>query len=293
LPSLANEELLRLLEAEAADTMVWLKRVHCALMFDPRLAPPAVEPEPFESDITQHMHRLKRAMRAQGDALVRGRAAGQPVLPDDYAAFMSAVERYCREARRVEDAVRRAVAEIDPLTGVMNRRRMMRDLKREWTRMVRTGDSSCVALVDLDHFKQINDAFGHLAGDRALRMAAQFFLRRLRPYDLVYRFGGEEFLFCLPDTDLATARKVLDRLRDLLARQPLSLDNGKRIVVTASIGVAEMVPSVTVEETIDSADRAVYAAKSAGRNRVQLAAGGAGLGVVPLRATGGTSRTSA
>jgi diguanylate cyclase len=161
------------------------------------------------------------------------------------------------------------MAETDPLTDVHNRLGMMRDLDREWQRSIRTGQPCCVALIDLDHFKCINDTHGHLAGDKVLSIAGRFFMRRLRPYDRVYRYGGEEFLFVLPNTDLAMAERVLNRLRSLMARVPVRLMDGCVLRVTASIGITEMSsPDDSPTVVLARADRAVYAAKNAGRNRV-------------------------
>lgn len=290
----STEDLLRELEGEAADHLLWLKKVHCSLLFhrsDPRppemamhrWAHPPLAPDLDHTapDSIAALQRLKHCMRVKAQALMAASAAGRAVNTEEYLSFMEAVESYWRAVRRLEEAARRAIAEIDPLTGVLNRRRMMRDLKREWTRMSRTGSSCCLAIVDLDHFKQINDLFGHLVGDRVLRATARFFVRRLRPYDLVYRFGGEEFLFCLPDTDLLTAEKVLDRLRTLMGRLPLTADNGKSLSVTASIGIAQMAPHVALDDTLAGADRAVYAAKRAGRNRVCVATDGVGFPPAP------------
>jgi diguanylate cyclase (GGDEF)-like protein len=193
------------------------------------------------------------------------------VPPEVYRAFMDAVDRYGREARRVEAHFRRCLVETDPLTGIHNRQGMMRDLRREWTRTLRTGRPCCVALADLDHFKVVNDTWGHAAGDRVLCAAARFFKRGLRPYDLLYRFGGEEFLFCLTDTDLDTAHNILDRLRGIMARLPVMLDCGTRITICCTIGVAQMSPAASVQETIAAADQALYRGKEHGRNRVEPA----------------------
>lgn len=147
---------------------------------------------------------------------------------------------------------------------------MARDLERERERFLRSGRPCCIALGDLDHFKGINDSYGHGAGDKVLAGSADCFLRHMRPYDSLFRYGGEEFLFCLPDTDLAVARKVFDRLRQELESRSFELDTGERISVTASFGIAEMTDQATVEKTTERADQALYRAKSAGRNRVGL-----------------------
>lgn len=282
---------IRDMEKAAAAHLAWLKRVHCALLFGKtapldlcplpdslaawaegrildKCAPPCERHEALES-----LRRSHERLRRKVAALTAKASTGGMVGCDDYLRFMAGVEDYTAELRQFEAFLRQSLAETDPLTGVNNRQGMMRDLRREWTRVERTGQPCCLALVDLDHFKIINDTYGHLIGDRVLSAAARFFVRRLRPYDRVYRFGGEEFLFCLPNTDPAKARRVLDRLRHLMARVPVRLEDGRRITVTASIGLAQMLPADnTLEDCVLAADAAVYAAKKQGRNCVMLAA---------------------
>ncbi|HSV27990.1 MAG TPA: diguanylate cyclase [Candidatus Omnitrophota bacterium] len=275
-----SREVLRLLERLAVEHLGWLMRVHSALIFPDRAeAPPCAPDSPLpglcaeacgQTDQLSGLLRQRAIMHGLAQQLLEQRAKGAD--PAAYQAFMAAVDAYVREARRVEAHFRRELIETDPLTGVHNRQGMMREIRREWTRAMRTGRPVCVAVADLDFFKHVNDTYGHLAGDKVLCLAARFFVRRLRPYDQVFRYGGEEFLFCLPDTDADTARAVLDRLRGLMARVPVVLDCGTRVPVTCSIGVAQMVPGRSVQEAIAAADRALYAAKDAGRNRVMVAA---------------------
>lgn len=121
---------------------------------------------------------------------------------------------------------REILEELDPLTGLHNRHAMERELERERERFLRTKHPCCIALGDLDHFKQVNDSYGHGVGDRVLEASADCFLRHLRPYDSLYRYGGEEFLFCLPDADLKSARKIIERLRLELESRPVEIDRG-------------------------------------------------------------------
>ena len=289
-PQAASEAAIRELEHAAAAHMEWLKRVHCSLLFHDNVRPLARPlPQAFtdwveagsidklaegsvRQDALDKLRKARARMQAQAGVLTARAAAGEAISPDDYLSFMNSVEAYARQVRAIEQQLRQALVETDPLTGVRNRHGMMRDLRREWTRMERTGQSCCVALVDLDHFKAINDTYGHYAGDRVLKTAAHFFVRRLRSYDMVYRYGGEEFLFCLPNTDTATGSRVLDRLRGLMARLPVPLEDGTKVRVTASLGLAQMTPGEPVEATVARADEALYEAKAAGRNRIIIAA---------------------
>ncbi|HIJ63056.1 MAG TPA: diguanylate cyclase [Rhodospirillaceae bacterium] len=280
-----TEEALCILDQVSADHLEWLKQVHRSLLFqdaDPR---PAADGRGVEdglaekvSDRTGDCHAaLRRLKDARRDMEVTGRcltgraAEGLPVDPAGYMAFMNAVETYHAEGRRVELMLHQALAETDPLTGLRNRRGMMRDLRREWMRADRNRETCCVALVDLDHFKEVNDTRGHLTGDKVLAETAAFFLRRLRSYDQVFRFGGEEFLFCLPHTDIPRAKRILDRLRLLMARLPLLDQEGHRFFVSISIGIADMLSRTPPEAAVARADHALYLAKAAGRNRVCVA----------------------
>jgi diguanylate cyclase len=276
-----TREILRLFERAAAEHMAWLMRVHSALMFPGTSAPPPCAPEgPWpllclaacgNAEELELLGRLRAAMLGEAQELLGAAARDGKVEPDSYQRFMAAVDSYAKEARRTENLFRRLLVETDPLTGIHNRQGMMRELRREWTRASRTGQPICVALADLDHFKAVNDTWGHAAGDRVLCATAGFFQRRLRPYDMVYRYGGEEFLFCLPNTDAIRAARVLDRLRRDLARLPVQLGCGETIAVTCSLGVAQMVPGRSVAEAMAAADQALYVAKDGGRNRVAVA----------------------
>ena len=126
-------------------------------------------------------------------------------------------------------------------------------------------------MADLDHFKSINDTHGHHMGDQVLSVVSDSFMQQLRPYDSIFRYGGEEFLFCLPDTDLGTAKVVSERVRAAVEAVQIELEDGKALKVTASFGVAQMDVNATLEGTVESADRALYAAKDGGRNMVSSA----------------------
>jgi diguanylate cyclase (GGDEF)-like protein len=160
------------------------------------------------------------------------------------------------------------LASTDGLTGVYNRRRFLElaGLERERAQ----GGSACIALFDLDRFKLINDAHGHLAGDAVIRGAIEVIRQHCRHGDLVGRYGGEEFVLCLPDTGLPLARDIAERICAALAVTTVSHD-GRSIPVTASIGVAALRPGESIEQWLSRADKALYEAKRAGRNRCVVA----------------------
>ncbi|MEJ2288558.1 MAG: GGDEF domain-containing protein [Deinococcales bacterium] len=159
------------------------------------------------------------------------------------------------------------LARTDTLTGLLNRRAMSELLDAEATRVARHGRPFSVLIADLDDFKGINDAHGHAAGDHALRCVAQRLLGAVRAQDQVARWGGEEFLLLLPETDLETGLQVAERLRAAVSEPPLQLD-GVEIRSTATIGVAVFEQGHTVFDAIRSADRALYTGKGLGKDRV-------------------------
>lgn len=158
----------------------------------------------------------------------------------------------------------------DPLTGCYSRRGMIGRLQAEQERAGRLERTCCICLMDFDHFKRINDDLGHPAGDAVLRQGMNFVANVLRKYDTLFRYGGEEFLFCLPDTPLADAEQVIERVRASLEKLPIMLPNKRKMHVTASFGLADIQQGKPVEDTIARADSALLQAKSEGRNRVVL-----------------------
>ncbi len=162
---------------------------------------------------------------------------------------------------------------FDPLTGLLNRKEMHKLLRREISRAKRSGTSTSIAIADLDFFKSVNDIHGHEAGDSVLREAATNFSSNLRPYDLLFRLGGEEFLFCFPETDLGVSGAVCERMRESVEKMRVSVAKGKLVSITASFGVSPLAPDIDVDESIRNADRALYKAKSEGRNRVFVSRG--------------------
>ncbi|OYQ35886.1 hypothetical protein CHU95_06380 [Niveispirillum lacus] len=165
------------------------------------------------------------------------------------------------------------LASTDPLTGLLNRRRFMELAAAEQLRAGRHQRPLSLLLIDLDHFKRVNDEHGHRMGDAVLRTAAAVVAGAIRGSDLAARFGGEELVLLLPETDLTGAAGMAERLRQAFATAVTSLD-GVDVRVTASLGVAAWRgPTESLDNLIHRADQALYAAKHAGRDRVMVAAG--------------------
>ncbi len=167
----------------------------------------------------------------------------------------------------------RAQATRDTLTGMLNRGAVLDVLGREIDRSARQGTPLGLLLADVDHFKRVNDTFGHAAGDAVLREVARRLGDVVRPYDRLGRLGGEEFLLVLPDCDAAETVRLGERLCVRLAAEPVDFAGGS-VAVTASIGAAAREPDAPVgaEALLQAADAAMYRAKRAGRNRVGVAA---------------------
>ncbi len=186
-----------------------------------------------------------------------------------------------RHGDRLRASVRNGLrlAAIDPLTGLWNRRSGLGQLRDIAQGAVRHGTPYAVMVIDLDHFKAVNDTHGHPAGDAVLMEVAARLTANLRSADLLARIGGEEFLVALPDTDMACARAIAERLCRSVAERPIALTGGKSVRMTASVGLASGEQPGTAgtgsdAPAFDRADQALLSAKMNGRNRVTVGASG-------------------
>jgi diguanylate cyclase (GGDEF)-like protein/PAS domain S-box-containing protein len=229
--------------------------------------------------------RLMAAVRARGsvdnfEAQLRTRA-GRPFWADVSARIISLDDkpvllygiRDVTAQKQTADALRqsgeqlRVLAETDPLTGLPNRRRALEQARLEIERAARYGRPLSLAMLDMDHFKTINDRHGHLVGDVALRLVAATVRRELRAQDHVGRYGGEELIFVFPESPLEAARQVVERVR--VAVEALALDGEAGTVpLTLSGGVVQWRKGESVDDAIRRADAALYTAKAGGRNRI-------------------------
>lgn len=210
-----------------------------------------------------------RSMHDIARHLLMAQAAGQPIAPADYDALVAVAGRVRQLLRRMEQDLMERLGAVDKLTGVWNRQAVHLRLAEEIERVQRTRQPCVVCYVDLDNFARINEAHGQRTGDAVLKAVAAFFAGNLRGYDTIYRLGGEEFLLCLPTTDLDQAGVLLNRLREELADTPFQAE-GQTIHLTASFGVVTLDPIFFIDETLDRVERAQLIAKSEGGNRVCL-----------------------
>lgn len=205
-------------------------------------------------------------MHQLGAQLLLASAHDSSGLPKDYDSFRNALDRLRLEIDTMKHEIEDSLYNRDALTGAENRVRMLTKL-RELHGLVKRRVHPCgIAIMDLDHFKTINDKYGHLFGDQVLATSVRHVVMHLRPYDSVFRYGGDEFLISLPDADLHITQVVIDRIREGIATLAFATDRPKTISTTASFGITQLDSDVSVEESINRADTALYAAKTSGRN---------------------------
>ena len=201
--------------------------------------------------------------------MLREATTGVPGSREDYDELVSGGERLRLELDSLQHAIAGSLRDRDALTGAYRRVEMLPTL-REWRELARRNvQHCCIAFMDLDHLKEINDTHGHVVGDQVLAGVVRHVTEHLRPYDKVFRYGGDEFLISLPGADLEIGKKVIGHIREQIAAAPhIESPAGHRIATTASFGLALLEPDISVEESIDRADKALLVAKAAGRNRV-------------------------
>ncbi|GGB45467.1 hypothetical protein GCM10011505_28380 [Tistrella bauzanensis] len=228
-------------------------------------------------DLALALRRMIRALTEKRVALEAANAGLEARVAERTAALTAEIEERRRIERDREDLIHRLkqMAETDFLTGVMNRRSFFDVASRDLTIALHHGSPLAVVMLDLDHFKQINDRYGHGVGDEVLRSVAERCRSAIRGGDLVARMGGEEFVILLHHAAADAAAALAERLRVALAGTPVALSDGRAIPITASLGVAVAGPDdTTIDELMTRADAALYRAKAAGRNRVAAAAVG-------------------
>jgi len=228
-----------------------------------------------------YVYVLMLTSRDRKQDLVEGIEAGaddyliKPFDAHELRAHLHAGKRILdlqQELISARDALR-VQATHDPLTGLWNHAAIFDILRRELERAQRQGTSLGVVMADLDHFKQINDTYGHPAGDTVLREATRRMQSAVRTYDSIGRYGGEEFLIVVPGADEASALQQAERLRVSVSKAPVELDQSSTIPLTISLGVtAPAEPKVSsLDSLLRAADLALYEAKRKGRNRVEMA----------------------
>ncbi|TLX54819.1 GGDEF domain-containing protein [Stutzerimonas nosocomialis] len=221
---------------------------------------------------------LKRAIEARLDGMLgtvdayrQQRSEQEQVLGDRLQTLVDRVASLEETALGLRSHLeeQREKALRDSLTGLGNRAAWNERLELEVARWHRSSGNLLLAVLDIDHFKRVNDVYGHLAGDRVLKIIASVLRKRLRKTDFIARFGGEEFVLLLPDTDEDAGRQLADTLRAGIESCPFHF-KGERVQITTSVGLSAFRSGDSAERVFERADQALYRAKHGGRNRVEL-----------------------
>lgn len=221
---------------------------------------------------------LKQALEQRLDGLLQSVSAHQRQRDnreEEIALRLQALVQRVAEMEQEAQQFRQHIEEqrqkalLDPLTGLPNRAAWVERLELETARRQRYGGELLLAVLDVDHFKRINDGYGHLAGDRVLKIIAGELHKRLRKTDFIARFGGEEFVLLIPATPLEGGVQLLETLRAAVEACPFHF-KGEPLVITLSAGLAEFRGEESAETVFERADQALYRAKGGGRNRIEL-----------------------
>ncbi len=196
--------------------------------------------------------------------------SGRPITTDEYDQFIDVAHEFRTAVQNLQFKMVSEVCAVDHLTGVWNRYALSYKLAQEHARVHRNKNCCVIAIIDFDRFKSINDRYGHVAGDKVLKTAMAYFSDKMRAYDTIYRYGGEEFLFIFPDTEVEVAKQILERLRHELKEVAIILDSGDEVRVSVSIGMAAMDGQVGIQDVIEMADSALLHAKMNGRDSLHI-----------------------
>jgi len=212
---------------------------------------------------------VHKEMHARAAELLLISETGRRITTRQYDPFAATINRLHMQMDSLRHEVEEAITNLDPLTGLFSRKSMLGKLRDLHEIVKRQVHPVTLAMMDIDHFKTVNDRFGHQVGDRALQLAARHIQHWTRPYDFTFRYGGEEFLICLYNAALPEALEIVERIRTSLETLSLAADDGEAVRFTASFGLAALQPDTSIDETIRRADVALYHAKHSGRNNSQ------------------------
>lgn len=224
--------------------------------------------------MARYVYVIILTVKSRPEDIVEGLGAGADdyiIKPFDMGEMKSRV-KIGKRIIELEQGILR-LARTDYLTGLMNRRAFMERLEGELNRTFRADKPMGLVISDIDHFKLVNDSYGHIVGDKVLQAFGNLLSTSFRLYDFVGRYGGEEFIIALPGANAEETARIAERVRLSIENQHILVsDPGRAIKITASFGISSFVPgeAVTVDELIKKADEALYMAKRGGRNRVVI-----------------------
>ncbi|WP_054694194.1 GGDEF domain-containing response regulator [Syntrophomonas palmitatica] len=223
---------------------------------------------------SRYVYVILLTARSKTEDVIKGLDSGaddyiiKPFHPEELKYRLRIGERIIELEQRII-----SMASTDYLTGLLNRRAFMERLEAEINRAQRGYNHLGIIIADLDHFKDINDRYGHQVGDRVLQDASRCLTSACRVYDFVGRYGGEEFIICLPGANINETCNIAERMRNMLREQRTVLADNTEVGVTASFGIADMSSgsAMSSDDLIKKADDALYQAKGKGRNQVVIA----------------------
>ncbi|MFA5959190.1 MAG: diguanylate cyclase [Tatlockia sp.] len=195
---------------------------------------------------------------------------GGTVSTYDYDDFANALEKMRLEISVLQRELTELLYNRDALTGAINRISMLSVLREQQALVKRNVQLCSIAMLDIDHFKTINDQYGHTAGDYVLAGVSRYIIENIRPYDKFFRMGGEEFLICFQNASTKYAFEMVERLRTGISEMQLNVNENQRINITASFGISSIESDSPVEQSIEHADKALYKVKNAGKNNTQI-----------------------
>lgn len=205
----------------------------------------------------------------QARQLLLAAQTGNGISTLDYDNFANALDRLRLEITSLERELENALYNHDALTGAITRYDILPTLREQQQLVKRNAQCCYIAMMDFDHFKAVNDRYGHPAADQVLALTIRHLTKQLRPYDKVFRYGGEEFLLCLPCAEAGKGYARINGLRAQIAALPIDIGLAEPVHISVSFGLTRLDADQPVTTSIEHADRALYAAKAAGRNCVR------------------------
>lgn len=225
-------------------------------------------PEPLLQNATfQQIELLHKQMHQSAASMLNARTQHEQVRADDFDQFYQMLDDFVKAIEALKSQIQDLQYHRDPLTGAYSRATLDEELYQVKIMVQDDVHTSCLVMMDLDHFKNLNDTYGHAFGDQVLKRTSEFIINNLRRFDKLFRYGGEEFLFSLINTSHETAVEIAERMREGVAALEFS-HNNQPVKVTASFGIAVVDPEHDVSFSLERADQALYQAKHGGRNRV-------------------------
>lgn len=217
-----------------------------------------------------HLGRLHESLHMAANIMLKQYENNVITGAKEYESFVEVEKDFFESLNNFINNVLSTKSHFDHLTNIPNRNLVTLILEKEYSKIKRNNGDCFVVFADLDNFKQVNDTYGHAVGDRVLTEVSKCFSTNIRPYDTVGRYGGDEFIFCLPETDLKNAKRILERVRSGIEELCISTDEPNAIKITCSFGTSKMSTDKSLVDVIKQADEALYIAKKDGRNRMKV-----------------------